>query len=73
MPAMLTSLRRAFGCMSGVLPSAMLTPVLAAGTCDSQAWPFWQEYATRYVQSDGRVLESSLIAYHSTSEGQSYG
>ncbi|AQL36058.1 endo-1,4-D-glucanase [Pseudomonas syringae pv. actinidiae ICMP 19103] len=73
MPALVINLRRAVGWMTGVLASATLTPVLAASTCDSPAWPFWQDYATRYVQADGRMLESSLKANHSTSEGQSYG
>ncbi|GGJ29531.1 cellulose synthase complex periplasmic endoglucanase BcsZ [Pseudomonas avellanae] len=73
MPALVINLRRTVGWMTGVLASATLTPVLAASTCDSPAWPFWQDYATRYVQADGRMLESSLKANHSTSEGQSYG
>lgn len=35
-------------------------------------WPLWDRFAERWVQADGRVLESSLQAHHSTSEGQSY-
>ncbi|MGN2409725.1 cellulose synthase complex periplasmic endoglucanase BcsZ [Pseudomonas syringae] len=73
MPFSAMNLRRAAGWMTGLLASATLTPALAAAACDSPAWPFWQDYATRYVQADGRMLESSLQANHSTSEGQSYG
>jgi len=43
-----------------------------AGNCAAAGWPRWQAFAERWVQADGRVLESSLEAHHSTSEGQSY-
>ena len=60
--------------LSAVLALALLAPAIAAGqSCESPAWPLWQSYATRFVQDDGRVLESSLENNHSTSEGQSYG
>jgi endoglucanase len=60
--------------LSAVLALALLAPAIAAGkSCESPAWPLWQTYATRFVQADGRVLESSLENNHSTSEGQSYG
>ncbi|UII71868.1 cellulase [Pseudomonas sp. HN11] len=42
-----------------------------AQTCDAQ-WSLWQNYATRFVQDDGRVLNSSLNPSQSNSEGQSY-
>ena len=35
-------------------------------------WPLWQHFSERWIQSDGRVLDSSLKKNHSTSEGQSY-
>ncbi|AHG42611.1 endo-1,4-D-glucanase [Pseudomonas syringae CC1557] len=73
MPVLTMNLRRAAGWITGLLASATLTPALASAACNSPAWPFWQDYATRYVQPDGRMLESSLQANHSTSEGQSYG
>ncbi|MDU8574244.1 cellulose synthase complex periplasmic endoglucanase BcsZ [Pseudomonas syringae] len=73
MPLRALKLRRASGWLVGLLASATLTPVLANSACDAVAWPFWQDYATRYVQADGRMLESSLKVNHSTSEGQSYG
>ncbi|WP_409567182.1 cellulose synthase complex periplasmic endoglucanase BcsZ [Pseudomonas sp.] len=44
-------------------------PVQAA--CQAP-WAMWNTFAQRWVQGDGRVLESSLKANHSTSEGQSY-
>ncbi|MEB0225183.1 cellulose synthase complex periplasmic endoglucanase BcsZ [Pseudomonas sp. 10S4] len=57
-----------------VLALALVTPAMAAGQpCAESAWPLWQAYASRFVQADGRVLESSLEKNHSTSEGQSYG
>lgn len=60
--------------LSAVLALALLAPAIAAGkSCEAPAWPLWQSYATRFVQADGRVLESSLEHNHSTSEGQSYG
>lgn len=40
-----------------------------AQTCD---WPLWQNYAKRFVQDDGRVLNSSMKPTESSSEGQSY-
>lgn len=45
---------------------------LADEVCSADAWPHWQRFSERWVQDDGRVLESSLEAHHSTSEGQSY-
>lgn len=60
--------------LSAVLALALLAPAIAAANaCEAPAWPLWQTYATRFVQDDGRVLESSLKNNHSTSEGQSYG
>jgi len=60
--------------LSGVFALALLVPAIADATpCEQPAWPLWQTYAARFVQADGRVLESSLEANHSTSEGQAYG
>ncbi|PYY70779.1 cellulase [Pseudomonas jessenii] len=60
--------------LSAVLALALTAPAIAAAqSCEPPAWPLWQTYATRFVQADGRVLESSLENNHSTSEGQSYG
>lgn len=60
--------------LSSVLALALLAPAIALGEpCEPSAWPLWQTYATRFVQADGRALESSLENNHSTSEGQSYG
>jgi endoglucanase len=73
MPALVINLRRAACWMAGLLASAVLPQALAVGTCDRPAWPLWENYAKRYVQDDGRMLESSLQPDHSTSEGQSYG
>jgi endo-1,4-beta-D-glucanase Y len=73
MPAFAMNLRRAVCWMAGVLASSTLVPAMAAGACDSSTWPLWQNYAKRYVQDDGRMLESSMQPNHSTSEGQSYG
>jgi endoglucanase len=35
-------------------------------------WPLWRAFVARFVQADGRVLESSMTEKHSSSEGQSY-
>lgn len=59
--------------LCAVLVLALLAPAITVGkTCESPVWPLWQTYATRFVQADGRVLESSAENNHSTSEGQSY-
>ncbi|RRV03764.1 cellulase [Pseudomonas sp. v388] len=73
MSAFAMNLRRAVCWMAGVLLSTTLAPAMAAGTCNNSTWPLWQTYAQRYVQDDGRMLESSMQPNHSTSEGQSYG
>jgi endoglucanase len=66
--------RRAVLWLAGTLATLSLTPVMAdEAACKSVDWPLWQTYATRFVQNDGRLLESSVEANHSTSEGQSYG
>lgn len=36
-------------------------------------WPMYQAFLDRFVQPDGRVVDFSVPALHSTSEGQSYG
>jgi endo-1,4-beta-D-glucanase Y len=53
------------------LGSAMFAGLAQAQTCEAQ-WPLWQNYATRFVQADGRVLNSSMKPTESSSEGQSY-
>jgi endo-1,4-beta-D-glucanase Y len=73
MSAFAMNLRRAACWMAGVLASTTLAPAMAAGACDRSTWPLWQNYAERYLQDDGRMLESSMLPNHSTSEGQSYG
>ncbi|NVZ52223.1 cellulase [Pseudomonas sp. B6002] len=54
-----------------VVGAVMCAGAAQAQTCDAQ-WPLWQNYATRFVQEDGRVLNSSLNPSESNSEGQSY-
>ncbi|MHC8348099.1 cellulose synthase complex periplasmic endoglucanase BcsZ [Pseudomonas sp. RT4P38] len=66
--------RQAVLWLAGTVASLVMVPTPAAEmACGSPAWPLWQTYAARFVQADGRVLESSLEPNHSTSEGQSYG
>jgi len=36
------------------------------------AWPYWQSFATRHIQDDGRVVDFDTPDQRSTSEGQSY-
>lgn len=47
-------------------------PAAAMTKCAPTNWSAWDSWASRYIQDDGRVLESSLQKNHSTSEGQSY-
>ena len=66
--------RRAVLWLAGTLVTLSLAPAMAdEAACKNADWPLWQTYATRFVQNDGRLLESSVEANHSTSEGQSYG
>lgn len=44
----------------------------APAACAAVDWPAWQSWAGSHVQPDGRVLHSSLLPNHTTSEGQSY-
>lgn len=53
------------------LAAVLLSGTAQAQSCEAQ-WPLWQNYASRFVQADGRVLNSSQTANASTSEGQSY-
>lgn len=48
-------------------------PALAAQECQAAAWPLWEQFAQRFMQADGRVIDYSVSQHHSTSEGQSYG
>ncbi|MDF0734247.1 cellulose synthase complex periplasmic endoglucanase BcsZ [Pseudomonas entomophila] len=62
--------------MTRLLSRALLALLLLTGlpvqaACEAP-WALWQTFAQRWVQEDGRVLESSLKPNHSTSEGQSY-
>lgn len=54
------------------LVTALLAQSAVATTCERPAWLQWQRFSATAIQADGRVLESSLKANHSTSEGQSY-
>ncbi|QXH46577.1 cellulase [Pseudomonas xanthosomatis] len=58
----------------GLLALLLLSglPVQAATPACDAPWAMWNTFAARWVQADGRVLESSLKANHSTSEGQAY-
>ena len=51
---------------------ALLVQSTVAATCERPVWPQWQKFSATTIQADGRVLESSLKANHSTSEGQAY-
>lgn len=63
-------MRRRFAWLA--LVTALFAQSAVAATCERPAWPQWQRFSTTAIQADGRVLESSLKANHSTSEGQSY-
>lgn len=61
--------RPVLGLCAGLLMLMASAP--ASASCAVE-WPHWQRFAERWIQQDGRVLESSLEKNHSTSEGQSY-
>ncbi|KAF1047130.1 MAG: Endoglucanase [Herbaspirillum frisingense] len=66
-------LRDAARGLLAVVAALACLPALAAGpACAPRNWPLWESWASRYVQDDGRVLESSMQQNHSTSEGQAY-
>jgi len=44
-----------------------------ARTCTGYSWSDWDEFVTRFVQDDGRVIDASTPEKLTTSEGQSYG
>jgi endo-1,4-beta-D-glucanase Y len=75
-----TFVRLASPALSGLPRAVLLAAGLVLGsalpvqaqTCAVQAWPAWQTFAEHFVQADGRVIESSQEANHSTSEGQAY-
>ena len=54
-----------------VFLSAVTVSATENAACTAE-WPHWQIFAERWIQPDGRVLDSSLEKNHSTSEGQSY-
>lgn len=68
------SLRK--GYLAASLAAMALLAALPASAqseaCKATSWPQWEVFSTRYLQADGRVLNSSLEKDHSTSEGQSY-
>ena len=65
-------MRRARRLLPFALFAVLFAQGAAAASCERPDWPQWQRFAASAIQADGRVLESSLKANHSTSEGQSY-
>lgn len=53
-----------------MLLAATLATVLQSG-CRADPWPLWEQYATRYVDGQGRVIDKQG-ADRTTSEGQAY-
>jgi endoglucanase len=47
-------------------------PISSLAKSGGSAWPEWDEFADRFVQGDGRVIDLTFDG-KSTSEGQSYG
>jgi endoglucanase len=72
-PAWRVLCRRAVGAVA-LAASAWLAPAHAAGAaCAVPEWPLWRDFTTHFIQADGRVLDASTPAQHTSSEGQSYG
>lgn len=63
-------LHRACGALA--LWCALAPAAMAANTCPAATWPLWEQFAQRFMQADGRVIDYSVAQQHSTSEGQSY-
>ena len=56
----------------GGLVLATLAPSGCTAAERPPAWPDWSDFASRFVQADGRVIDLTF-EQKSTSEGQSYG
>ena len=63
----------AFGLCATVASLTCQPSFAAEQKCAAQNWPLWETWASRYIQDDGRMLDSAMNPDHSTSEGQSYG
>lgn len=59
-------------CVRVVLASALAGCGADDAVSSSSGWPQWNAFTTRFVQSDGRVIDLTFDR-KSTSEGQSYG
>ncbi|HUP93115.1 MAG TPA: cellulose synthase complex periplasmic endoglucanase BcsZ [Solimonas sp.] len=59
---------KTFGCLALALAATLAMSCARA----KDGWPAWNDYATRFVQADGRVVDLTF-EQKSTSEGQSYG
>lgn len=44
-----------------------------AGAASCAAWPAWESFRGRFLEAGGRIVDPSVPAKHTTSEGQSYG
>ncbi|MCY1329744.1 Endoglucanase [compost metagenome] len=61
----------ALGAVAGAMP-AVAAAVAAAPARRGCPWPLYEQFLSRFMQADGRVIDPSVRAQHSTSEGQSY-
>lgn len=52
------------------LALGMLPLAVYAQPC--RDWPLWQDFGSRFIQPDGRVLADESEQHYSTSEGQAY-
>lgn len=73
-----TARRRWLGGALALAAASVVRPVAAVSLPPSSpcavpaAWPFWQAFAAKHVQGDGRVVDFATPDQRSTSEGQSY-
>ncbi len=54
------------------LPWLLTNPADAASCSFYQQWPAWEAFKKNLISADGRVIDYSHNAQHSTSEGQAY-
>lgn len=66
------SLRRLRGFAAVVLCAVAAAAQAAGNACAEERWPLWEDFRSRFVEPEGRVVDRDVPELHSTSEGQSY-
>jgi len=56
-----------------MLLAAVVMTAAPAFASRCETWPAWHQFQSRFVSSDGRVIDHGSAAHITTSEGQAYG